>query len=117
MVLVTTPKQVQQVDIDGQGFGTGDFLMVNLRLDNEAGTRHLGRAAVRCDIGINTQNCHGTFLIFKKGQINVDGVFWLDREKVAASITGGVDRYRGAGGFVRVFSTGQQSLLVMHFTP
>ena len=33
------------------------------------------------------------------------------------SITGGVDRYRGAGGFVRVFSTGQQSLLVMHFTP
>ena len=116
LVLVSTPTQVQQVDIDGQGFGTGDFLMVNLRLDDESGDHHLGRAAIRCDIGINTQTCHGTFLIFKKGQINVDGVFWLDREKVALSITGGVDRYRGAGGLMRVFSTGQQSLLVMHFT-
>jgi hypothetical protein len=62
--------------------------MVNLRLDDESGDHHLGPAAIRCDIGINTQDCHGTFLIFKKGQINVDGVFWLDREKAALSRLG-----------------------------
>jgi hypothetical protein len=104
------------VDVNNDGFGPGDYLVLNLRLYNKAGTTKVGRGSVKCDFGIQSQTCYASLLIFQKGAIQVIGTTYVNREKFVLSIVGGTDQYRGAGGLVRVVQDPPDQFLMLHFT-
>lgn len=116
LTITNVPAKMGQVDIANDGMGPGDYFYLSLKLYNQAGTTKIGRGAVRCDLGYNSQTCNATLFLFKQGQITVTGTQYFSRSKFALAITGGTDKFRGAGGLVRVVQDSTTQFLMLHFT-
>ena len=103
--LVLQGKEVRsaEVDLGEAGESTGDFFHFEERY-SEPGTRDVvGKGAARCEVGIRTYVCNGTFKVFGKGKIVVDGAFFGPRDDRLA-ITGGTGDFAGVGGTMRALS-------------
>jgi hypothetical protein len=116
--LTVTAQAVRQVPVDvgAQGSSPGDFFLLDLRLFDETGQTHVGRAEVRCEEQIQTENCRAAFRIFGHGQLVIDGTFYPNENFELLSILGGTRDYKGAGGSVQVLQTTNTQVLVLHFT-
>jgi hypothetical protein len=117
LVLQTVSNHQDYIDVGVPDFSPGDYVMLRLRLLDEAGDTHVGRGTVKCEFAIGTQACDGTLLLYNRGQIALSGVFYENKEKVALSILGGTGDYKGVGGLIRVVDVADgQSYLTLHFT-
>ena|SRR5207237_4366247 len=104
-----------QVDVGDPGGSPGDFMFINLRLFNESAQKVVGRAVVRCEAAISTENCQGTLRVYKRGQIEIEGIFYHTTTQPVLAVTGGTGEFRGVGGVVNVFDVPQQpEVLVVH---
>lgn len=116
LTLTSVNGRQEFIDVGTPDSSVGDYILLNIRLFNEAGDTRVGRGTVRCEFGFGTQPCHATFLILGKGQITVDGVIYRNRPSVNFAILGGTGQYRGTSGVMQIVSTPGESLLVLHFT-
>ena len=88
------------VDVGEPGESTGDFVHFEERLHHPRSEEVVGRAAVRCEMGVRTFTCSATLKIFGEGKIVVESATFGERDNKFA-ITGGTGSYAGLGGTLR----------------
>jgi hypothetical protein len=94
------------VDIDPQGESPGDFFLYPQKWYNKAGTRVIGRALARCEIGLprSRTTCEVTARLKGRGKLRFGGTSFGDHDRVN-TVIGGTGDFLGVGGVVHVYAT------------
>lgn len=102
-VLLLRGRQVRETDVDvnGDGFGPGDYFIFEEQLRNLSGAQVIGRDSVRCTVGPTTFICDGTLQLSGKGKITVYSALFSHADSRLA-VTGGVGAFEGVGGQLTV---------------
>jgi len=99
-------KDVKGVDVGPKGDSSGDYFLFAQKWYNADGTRVIGRALARCEIGLPTsrRTCEVTGRIGGRGKIRFGGTSFGadDRTNV---VTGGTGDFLGVGGVVHLHPT------------
>ena len=91
------------VDLGPKGDSPGDFFLFSQKWRNEAGTRVIGRALARCEIGLppSRRTCEVTGNLDGRGKIRMGGTFFGEQD-LTGVITGGTGDFLGVGGEVQL---------------
>lgn len=102
-VLLIRAHQVSETDIDvnGDGFGPGDYFVFEEQLRYQHGPQVIGRDSVRCTVNATSFICDGTMVVFGKGKVVVYGASFGNSPTILA-VTGGTGIYQGVGGQLKV---------------
>jgi hypothetical protein len=102
-VLLIRAHQVSETDIDvnGDGFGPGDYFLFEEQLRYQHGPQVIGRDSVRCTVNATSFICDGTMVVFGKGKVAVYGASFAHRATILA-VSGGTGIYEGVGGQLKV---------------
>lgn len=102
------------VDLGREGDSPGDFFLFSQEWYNEAGTRLIGKALARCEIGLpaKRRTCDVTGRLKGRGKIRFGGTVFGDQDTVSV-VTGGTGDFRGVDGVVHVRAT--RPLFVFRF--
>jgi len=113
LTLVSREERARGVDVGKTGDSVGDFFVFEESLYTSPRSRRvIGEDTVRCELGIRTFNCEGTFRIDGRGKITVGSALFGPRDN-AVPVTGGTREFSGAGGTLQVYDLrGGRTLLV-----
>jgi len=89
------------IDVNGDGFGPGDYFMFESELRYPQGTKVIGRDSGRCTVGPRAFICDATVVLFGKGKIVVYGASFPHGAE-SYSVTGGTGIYKSVGGQLNV---------------
>lgn len=103
------------VNVDGPGFGPGDYFLFTEKLRNRDTGKEVGRDSVTCMVGFHMLfMCHGTFFLQQQGTIEVSGTLSPTSQVIA--VTGGTENFQNVRGELHV-GGGNQTNLTLHLIP
>ncbi len=100
------PTNFKGVDVGRQGDSPGDYFLFAQKWYNAAGTRVIGRALARCEIGLpaTRRTCEVTGRIDGRGKIRFAGTSFRASDRVNV-VTGGTGDFLGVGGVMHLHPT------------
>ena len=117
LVVVERETNGKFIDVDGQGFTNGDYVMFRDDLFNRNETKKIGFDTVQCIFAFRNALCTGSFWFEGKGQITGSGLA-PDARKFVIPITGGSGRYANVRGDVLIEELrGNRSRLTFRLIP
>ena len=113
LTLVTEIERFRFVNVGGERFSTGDFVVFEETVFNGRGRRVIGEDTVRCELGIRTFTCEATIKLDGRGKIRIAGALFSGRGDNVFPVTGGTNNFKAVGGQLKVFDlSGNKTLLV-----
>ena len=113
MTLVAEFVRGRGVDVGANGESPGDMFFFEERLYNRSQTEMVGESSVRCQAGVRTYICEGTFRLEGRGKIVMGSAFFAPRDETVP-VNGGTHRFKGVGGAMQIFNlSGDRSLYVL----
>ncbi|MDX6307879.1 MAG: hypothetical protein QOI06_925 [Nocardioidaceae bacterium] len=91
------------IDVNGNGFGPGDYFMFEENLRYQGDSKIVGQDSVKCTVSPDTFICDGTMLLFGKGKIAVYSALFGPKDP-SIPVTGGSDSFKGVGGQLQTFN-------------
>ncbi|MDX6310070.1 MAG: hypothetical protein QOI06_3116 [Nocardioidaceae bacterium] len=85
------------IDVNGDGFGPGDYFMFEENLRYQGSSDIVGQDSVKCTVAPTTFICDGTIDLFGQGKIAVYSALFGPKDSSIA-VTGGTDSFKRVSG-------------------